>query len=119
MEKEDTENRSKAVLAVILIVVGIFWLLGQLNLHFHLDTIFRPFVNLFGQVGKVLFSWPMILVVVGLLLVAGNRQGGWILVVLGGIFLLPKIFLFPGFSLSLVLPALLIIAGIVLLVRKV
>jgi len=119
MEKDNTENRSKVVLAVILIALGIFWMFGQLNLHFHLENLFRPFYLLFSHMGRVIFSWPMILLLVGLVLIAGKRQGGWILIVLGGIFLIPKIFLIPDFPFSMILPLLLVFAGIVLLTRRV
>ncbi len=119
MEKDKTENRSKVVLAVVLIVLGIFWLLSQLNVHFHLENLFRPFYQVFSHIGRVIFSWPMILVLVGLVLIAGKRQGGWILIVLGGIFLIPKIFLIPSFSFSLIFPVLLVFAGIAMLVRRI
>ncbi len=119
MEKENVENRSKLVVAIVLIVLGMFWFLGQLNVHLHFESIFRPFFQIFSRMGKVIFSWPMILVFVGLLLVAGKRQGGWILVVLGGIFLLPKIFIIPGFTFSMIFPVVLILAGVVMLIRKV
>jgi hypothetical protein len=119
MEKENVENRSKLVVAIVLIVLGMFWFLGQLNVHIHFENIFRPFFHIFSRMGHVIFSWPMILVLVGLLLVAGKRQGGWILVVLGGIFLLPKIFIIPGFTFSMIFPVVLILAGVVMLIRKV
>jgi predicted membrane protein len=119
MEKENVENNSKLVVAIVLIVLGLFWFLGQLNIHLHFESIFHPFFNIFSRLGRVIFSWPMILVFVGLLLVAGKRQGGWILVVLGGFFLLPKIFVIPGFTFSMIFPVVLILAGIIMLVRKV
>lgn len=113
------EEHSKLVLAIILITVGLIWLLRHLGIHLHLDDLFRPFWAFFSHIGEIVFSWPMILVIAGLVLAAGKRQGGWILVVLGGVFLIPKIFHFQDFSLSLVFPLLIIIAGVALIMRRI
>lgn len=118
MKKENSENSSKITLAVILIIVGIFWLFGQLSIHLHLEEIFRPLWPLFSKAGSLIFSWPMILVLIGLILIAGNRSGGWILIFLGGVFLLPKIFLIPAFPVSIIFPLALILAGGMLIVRR-
>jgi hypothetical protein len=119
MEKENTKNRSREVLAIVLIALGIFWLLGQLNVQFHLENLFRPFYQVFSHIGRVIFSWPLIFVLVGLVLIAGKRQVGWILIVLGGIFLIPKIFLIPDFSFSFIFPVILLFAGIAMLVKRI
>ncbi len=118
-KKEKTgDDHSKLVLAVILIAVGVVWLLRQLGVHFHIDQMFQPFVWVFNHLGRILFSWPMVLVIIGLVMLAGKRSGGWILVVLGGIFLIPRIFDIPGFSFSLIFPLFLIVAGAALVLRK-
>ncbi len=117
--KNQTEDRSKLVLAIILIAVGLIWLLRQLGIQMHLENLFHPFYLFFGHIGKIVFSWPMILVVVGLVMAAGKRQGGWILVVLGGVFLIPRILQVGDFSLSVVFPLLIIIAGIALIIRRI
>ena len=118
MKKENSENGSKLTLAVILIVIGMFWLFGLLNIHFHLGEFFRPVWMVFSKVGGVIFSWPVILVLIGLVLIAGKRSGGWILIILGGIFLLPKIFLFPVFPVSIIFPLALILIGGSLILRR-
>jgi hypothetical protein len=119
MKKENSENGSKITLAVILIVIGMIWLFGVLNIHFHLGEIFRPVWLVFSKLGGFIFSWPVILILVGLILMAGNRSGGWILIIIGGIFLLPKIFLFPAFPVSIVLPLALILFGGLLIIRRI
>jgi hypothetical protein len=119
MEKENADNRSKIVLAVILIVVGIVWLLGQLNIQFHLSEFFWPFWSVFGKIGHLIFSWPMILILVGLVLLAGRRSGGWVLIIVGGIFMLPKIFLIPAFPISIFFPVVLIVAGGAMIIRRI
>ena len=118
MEREKSENSSKITLAVILIVVGIIWLFGQLNIHLHLGELFRPIQMVFGKIGHLVFSWPMIMILIGLILIAGNRSGGWILIILGGIFLLPRIFLIPPFPASIIFPLFLILAGGALIIRR-
>jgi hypothetical protein len=119
MKKENSENSSKISLAVILIVIGMFWLFGLLNIHFHLGEIFRPVWLVFSKVGGVIFSWPVILILVGLVLIAGKRSGGWILIIIGGLFLLPRIFLFPAFPVSIVFPLALILFGGLLIIRRI
>jgi hypothetical protein len=118
MKKENSENSSKITLAVILIIIGMFWLFGALNIHFHLGEIFRPVWLVFSKVGGVIFSWPVILILVGLVLIAGKRSGGWILIIIGGLFLLPKIFLFPAFPVSIIFPLALILFGGMLIIRR-
>jgi len=117
--KNQPEDRSKLVLPVILIMVGILWLLLQLGVHLNLENLFYPIFEAFRHIGTVVFSWPMILVVAGLVLAAGKRQGGWILVVLGGVFLIPKILHLQDFSLSMVFPLLIIIAGVAMIVKRI
>ncbi|HOI49011.1 MAG TPA: hypothetical protein PK167_06895 [Prolixibacteraceae bacterium] len=119
MQNEKTEDRSRVVLAAILIVVGLLWLFRQLGVHFHFDELFAPFHWIYHKIGNVIFSWPMILVLVGLILLAGKRSGGVALIVVGGIFLIPRIFLLPGFSFSLIFPVLLVVAGIAMVANKV
>ncbi len=117
--KNTTEDRSKLLLAVLLIFFGLLWLLKILGVHLHMENLFHPLQLIFSRLGRVIFSWPMILVLVGLILLAGKRSGGWILIVLGGIFLLPRIFHIPGFSLSVIAPLILIIAGAALIIKRV
>jgi hypothetical protein len=119
MEKEMKDNSSKKTLAVILIAIGMLWLIGTLNIHFYLDEFFRPVWLAFSKIGRVIFSWPMILVLVGLILIAGKRSGGWILVILGGLFLLPRIFLFPAIPASVIFPLALILVGGMMIIRRI
>ncbi len=74
-----SSNRGKIVAGLILIAVGILFLLRQMGYIF-------PFW---------VFTWPMILIVVGLLNGAkhGFRGGGWLILIgLGGVFLLDQIY---------------------------
>jgi len=122
MEKEQKENNSKVVLAVVLIVVGIVWLLKKVGIYFEFpriffENIFYPFRQVFHWLTHFIFSWPMILIIIGIILMAGRRSAGLVLVVVGGIFLLPKIFFLPGLTISFLLPVLLIGFGVALVAR--
>jgi hypothetical protein len=48
---------------------------------------------------------------------AGRRSAGIVLIVIGGIFLIPKIFMVPHITISLLLPMVLIGLGVVLIAR--
>jgi 4-amino-4-deoxy-L-arabinose transferase-like glycosyltransferase len=119
MEKEIRDSSSKKTFAVILIAIGSLWLIGMLNIHLYFGEFFRPVWMIFQGIGKVIFSWPMILVLVGLILISGKRSSGWILVILGGIFLLPRIFIFPHFPTAIILPLALILIGGMMIIRRI
>lgn len=122
MEGEIQKNNSRVVLAVILIVIGSLWLLRKIGFYIefpHIDfgQIFYPFRQVFRWIGHVVFSWPMILLIIGLILLAGKRSSGIVLIVVGAIFLIPKIFYLPGLTISFLLPVLLIGFGVALVAR--
>lgn len=118
MQKEKTENNSKLTLAIILIVIGAIWLFKEAGFNHLLPwSLSHPLSLIPVHISRMIFSWQVILILVGLALIAGNRNG-WPLIILGGIFLLPKIFLLPAFSLALMLPIVLIVLGIVMIIKK-
>jgi hypothetical protein len=91
MENKPENRDSKVVLAWVLIGVGIFWMLRKLGFYFELPDfyyqIFYPVKHAFQSLFGFIFSWPVILILVGLILLAGKRSGGMVLIVIGGIFL--------------------------------
>ncbi len=124
MDNEIKKDNSRLVFAAVLIFVGIIWLLRKVGLHIdlswiHLENIFYPIRHLFRNFGHFIFSWPMILIVIGLLLLAGKRSVGIVFIVIGGIFILPRLFFIPGLSISLLLPLFLIGIGIAMVARKI
>lgn len=126
MEKEPQKDNSRQILAIVLIVLGFIWLMQKaapyINpLGIQLKNLFFPFRELFSHWGSFLFSWQVVLILVGLVLLAGRRSAGIVLIVLGGLFLAPKILmLFPfSISLSILFPVILIGAGIALIARLV
>ena len=104
MDKQKT-NRS-AILGFILIFAGLLVIAGQLNIV--------PW-----NIREVIFSWQMILIGIGLVLVL-TREGssaGWILLAIGGFFLVPEIFDVPFTWRRLFWPAIFIIVGLLLIFR--
>lgn len=122
MERIKKEDNSRKVLAIVLIIFGLMLVLKQsgvtlMNPFFHVNTIFTPFRAAFHGVGHVLFSWPFILILVGLILMAGKRSAGLILLIIGGIFIIPKLIFISGAALLFFFPLILIGLGIALVAR--
>jgi hypothetical protein len=121
METTKQKENSGQTLAIILIVIGTVWILGKigisLSLHNIVSDIVFSFRSIFHAVPSFIFSWPMILIIVGLILLAGNRNSGIALIIIGGILLLPKIFLFPGITISLLIPAILVGVGVSIILK--
>lgn len=98
-------NRT-AILGILLILVGLVAIMSNFN--------FIPW-----NIRPVVFSWEMLLIVIGLFLVV-RREGslaGWILIVVGIFFLLPDIFHFSFNYHHLFWPTLLIVVGLVMILR--
>lgn len=123
MERTPEKRNSKVVLAWILIGVGMFWLLRKLGFYFELPDFYFHFINPIRQVFHglfgFLFSFPMILIIVGLILMAGKRSGGIVLIAVGGIFLLPRLFFVPWISFSMLFPVILVAIGISIIVKRI
>lgn len=122
MQKISQENDSRNVLAIVLIVFGLLLVLKQsgvyfLNPFYHINNLFAPFRAAVHNIGHILFSWPSILILVGLVLMAGKRSAGLILLIIGGIFLIPKLFFVSGAVIVLLIPLMLIGLGIALVAR--
>jgi len=118
MQKISTEDNSRKTMAAVLIVLGLVLVLKKSDLFFlppfvALKSIFAPF----NALTQVLFSWPAVLILVGLVLMAGKRPVGLGLLLIGGVFLISKLFFFSGIMMLLFLPLLLIGFGIALLAR--
>jgi hypothetical protein len=124
MEIKPQDNNSKVVLAYVLIGIGIIWILRKIGLyfeipHFYFQNIFFPFKDIFQDLTHFIFSWQMILIIVGLILMAGKRSAGIVLIVIGGIFLLPKFLILPGLTFSMFFPVLLVGLGVAMIARKI
>lgn len=124
MENKPQKDNSRIVLAFVLIGIGVFWILRRLGFYIDLPNInwhniFYPIRQFFHGWGHFIFSWQMILIIVGLVLLAGKRSLGIVFIVLGGVFILPKIFYFPGLTFSLFIPVLLIGIGVAMVAKRI
>ncbi len=124
MKNEPHKNNSRIIFAFVLIGVGIFWTLRQLGIYYEfpqfiLENIFYPMRQIFYRISHFIFSWPMILIIIGVLLLAGKRSVGLVFIIVGGIFIIPKLFYLPGITISLLLPVLLIGIGVAMVARKI
>ena len=122
MENKPQKDNSRTVLALVLIGIGMIWVLRRIGIYYHFPEIywnhlFFPFREVFHNVGHFIFSWPMLLIIIGLIFLAGRRSSGIVLIVIGGLFLLPRMFFFPHFTISLILPVLLIGVGVAMVAR--
>ncbi len=124
MKNESRNNNSKIIFAYVLIAVGVFWILRKLGIYYEfpqfiLENIFYPIRHIFSSIGHIIFSLPMILIIIGGVLLAGKRSIGLVFLIVGGIFILPKLFFIPGITISLLLPVLLIGIGVAMVARKI
>ena len=124
MENESKKDNFRTVLAIVLIGLGFIWLLKQSapfleNFISQFKILVFPFRQIFMNWGNFIFSWEVILILTGLILLAGKRSLGLVLIVLGGLFLAPKILFIPQLTLSFLLPVILVVAGIVLIAKRI
>ncbi|WP_297097803.1 hypothetical protein [uncultured Draconibacterium sp.] len=121
-ERTQKKENSKEVLALVLIGIGLVWILKQTGFFFdfpflNFHAIFSPIRSAFHGVGHFVFSWPVILIIIGAVLMAGKRSGGLVLLIIGGLFLLPKLIFFSGATIVFLFPVILIALGIGLIAR--
>ena len=124
MENKPQKDNSRVVLAFVLIAVGVLWILRKLGFYIDFPTInwhgiFYPIRQFFHGWGHFIFSWQMILIIVGLILLAGKRSLGIVFIVVGGVFILPKVFYFPGLTFSFFIPVLLIGIGVAIVAKRI
>ncbi|MDP4173499.1 MAG: DUF5668 domain-containing protein [Bacteroidota bacterium] len=100
MEEVKRKTGKRLVLGTIIIILGCLLLLSNLGI---IDF----------SIGRMLFSWPMFLVVIGaIVFINSNDRAGLIIMLIGIIFLISKYFFFNIWTLW---PALLIILGLYIL----
>lgn len=122
--KPQKEDNTRLVLAVIFIAVGGLWILRKLGFYVELQPIFYQGIfnsinQIFHWITNIIFSWPMILILVGAVLLAGKRSAGIVLLVVGALFLLPRLFFFNGFTATLLLPLILVGVGVAMVARMI
>jgi predicted membrane protein len=101
-----TNNRS--VIGVILVIVGLFLVVRNTN--------FFP-----EYIDHIIFSWPMLLVTIGLVMTigsSGSKTSGIILMAVGAFFLIPRIFNDTFHVYNLFWPSIFIIVGAIFIFTK-
>ncbi len=98
-------SSGKIIIGVILIVAGFLMVLRNAGF-------FPDFIN------DVVFSWPMLLVAIGLVITAGssgNKTAGIIIMAVGAFFLIPIVFRETFHMYNMFWPSIFIILGIILI----
>jgi predicted membrane protein len=100
-----TSNRP--IIGVILVLTGLFLVLR--------NTGFFP-----GVISDIIFSWPMLLVAIGLVITlgsGGSKSSGVIVMAVGAFFLIPHIFR-DAFDIDMFWPSIFIIVGAIFIFSK-
>jgi predicted membrane protein len=98
---------NRAIVGVILVLIG-------LSLVMRNTGIFPNFIE------HVIFSWPMLLVTIGLIITIGSSGGktsGIIVMAVGAFFLIPNIFR-ETFNINMFWPSIFIIIGVIFIFSK-
>jgi hypothetical protein len=122
MEGQVQKDNTRLIVALVIIGIGFIWLLQKATSAFHISIpwfthhlfTLRP---MFMNVGKIIFSWQLILILVGIILLAGRRSSGIVLIILGGFFLIPKLLAFPIHTIPFLIPLVLIAVGVTLIIK--
>lgn len=96
------------------VVIGVVLVLAGLALVIRNTGFFPDFID------HVIFSWPMLLVVIGLIMTLGasEKTGGIIVMAVGGFFMIPLIFRETFHMYNMFWPSIFIIIGIIFIVTK-
>ena len=104
MELENRSNR-RFLFGVVLIVFGSLWILERLRI-------------LPESLSDLIISWQSLLIVIGVVsLINGNETTGWVLVLIGGLFMVPHLFEIPWELRRLIWPTILVTLGVLMLFR--
>ncbi|HOW10338.1 MAG TPA: DUF5668 domain-containing protein [Bacteroidales bacterium] len=98
---------NRAIIGVVLVLTGFFLVIRNTG-------IFPEFID------NVIFSWPMLLVVIGVVMTLGAREktAGVIVMAVGAFFMIPLIFRETFHMYNMFWPSIFIIVGIIFIVSK-
>ena len=98
-------SNNKVIIGVILVLAGLFLVIR--------NTGFFP-----GYIDKVIFSWPMLLVAIGLVMTLGasEKTAGVIIMAVGGFFMIPLVFRETFHMYNMFWPSIFIIVGVIFIV---
>jgi predicted membrane protein len=100
-------SSNRAVIGVVLVLAGLFLVMRNTG-------IFPDFID------SVVFSWPMLLVVIGLIMTLGSSEktGGIIVMAVGGFFMIPLVFRETFHMYNMFWPSIFIIVGIIFIISR-
>ena len=98
---------NRPIIGVVLVLVGLFLVMRNTG-------IFPDFID------HVIFSWPMLLVAIGLVMTLGKdeKTSGVIVMAVGGFFLIPTIFRETFHAYNMFWPSIFIIIGVIFIASK-
>ncbi len=101
------KSNKRAILGVILVLIGAFLVIDNFN--------FFPYA-----IRDIFFSWEMILIVLGAILLASreNKTTGVVLMIVGGFFLIPDVLHIPHDFRRIFWPMIFILIGLAILFRR-
>ncbi len=106
--KEPYHNsNNKVLIGVVLVLAGLFLILRNTG-------IFPDFID------NVVFSWPMLLVTIGLVMTLSSTEktAGIIVMAVGGFFMIPMVFRETFHMYNMFWPAIFIIVGILFIISR-
>jgi hypothetical protein len=114
------KRHSGSFWAYFLIIVGILWLMSKSGWDINLPGIgdfFAAIGNFFGNMASLFAdaTLPILVIIAGLVLIAGRKIFGALILALLILIIVPHFLIIPGIILFLFFPVLLIIIGIVIL----
>jgi predicted membrane protein len=100
-------HSNRPIIGVVLVLAGLFLVMRNTG-------VFPDFID------NVIFSWPMLLVVIGLVMTLGaaEKTSGVIVMAVGGFFLIPMIFRETFHAYNMFWPSIFIIVGVIFIASK-
>ena len=109
--KRDSDTSNRFIIGILLVIAGFILILEKTTV---LPAPLDHFID------DIIFSWQMLLIVIGVITLAGsgNKTPGIVLIAVGGFFLIPELFSDYFRSFNFFWPALFIVIGVVLLINS-
>jgi predicted membrane protein len=100
-------KNNRPIIGVILVLVGLFLVMRNTG-------VFPDFID------HVIFSWPMLLVAIGLVMTLGasEKTAGVIVMAVGGFFMIPMIFRETFHAYNMFWPSIFIIIGVIFIATR-
>ncbi len=104
-------SSNRAIVGLLLVVAGLILILKK-------TTVLPAPLDYF--IDRVIFSWQMLLIVIGIISLtsSGNKTPGIVMVIIGGFFLIPVLFTDFFRSFNFFWPALFIAVGVILMLNS-